>query len=255
MMRQLAIALCVFVFAAWTVAAPVVILDKVPNHQSDAASTHARHAAQQTGTISRPKLLLPFFTPSRVSTEKHVNILVTEDGRRVQLPDNLAGARAWETPNVLHFLTSLTRPRKHSPFPESSIMREETRANTGETEPHKSIVELETQAERESWTYVPYISRDNVLRFHCVRKAADKVMLAVPLSAAAIVLVTLIWTTLRHIFRTLGPNRKGAIWLEDGREILATCPLKVVCEPYRVVQHVATTEPSQRTVDEKSEGV
>ncbi|KAI1374919.1 hypothetical protein F4677DRAFT_147427 [Hypoxylon crocopeplum] len=251
-MKRPAAALCVFIFAAWTLAAPVLIVDKMPSQSGDAV----RQMPQQTGIQTRPKPFFSLLTPSRISIERHPNILVTEDGRRIQLPDNLAGAKAWETPNVLHFLTSLTHPKKLSPFPESSIIREETRANAAETEPQESIVELETKAERESWTYIPYISQDNVLHFHCVRKAADTVMLAIPLAATVLVLATALWSVLRYLyrirFRGFGIGTRGAIRLEDEEEALPARFLQVTCHPC-VIQHSPMMESYHHTIDEKSE--
>ncbi|KAI1779384.1 hypothetical protein F4818DRAFT_249296 [Hypoxylon cercidicola] len=264
-MKGPASALCVF-FAARALAAPVV--DKLAN-QSD-APTNVRGATQQTHALPETKALLSFFAPSRVSIEKHPKFVVAEDGRRIQLPDNLAGAKSWETPNVLHFLTSLTHHKKQSPFPESSIIKEETSANMAETEPQETIVELETKAERESWTYIPYISKDNVLRFHCVRKAADTVMLAVPMIALLAILLTL-GTALRYTYgyrlmttftasrsnisrriRTFGIRRNGSIRLEDEERPTPIRSLGVAGRPC-TTQSTSKPDSRQSIVDEKSE--
>lgn len=186
---------CIF-FAAWALAAPVVILDQLTN-QSD-ASTHVRRP--QTEALPKTRTFFSFFASSRVSIEKQSKILVAEDGQRIQMPDNLAGAKTWETPNVLRFLTSLTHHKKQPPFPESSIMREETRANTAETEPQETIVELETKAERETWTYIPCISKDNVLRFHSARNTADTVMLAIPMAALLVLCITVLSSAIRYTY-------------------------------------------------------
>ncbi|KAI0379143.1 hypothetical protein F5Y04DRAFT_283230 [Hypomontagnella monticulosa] len=241
--------LCIFLSAAWGLAAPIVLLDKLPS-QSLAASTYVRHKTQQTEPLPTVKVS-SFLASSRVSTEKHPKIVITDDGRRIQLPENLAGAKSWETPNVIHFLTSLTRPKKQSPFPESSIMREETRANTAETEPQESIVELETKAERESWAYLPYMSQDNVVHFHCVRKAADTVMLAVPLAAAAMILMAVLSGALRYTFGRFRSTRRGAIRLDDEENILPSYSPQVTSLSY-VDRSVPTTESTTSTVDEKS---
>ncbi|KAI2637612.1 hypothetical protein GGS26DRAFT_418286 [Hypomontagnella submonticulosa] len=249
-MKGLVTTLCVFLFATWGLAAPIVLLSTFPD-QSDDASTHVRHKTQhQVEPLSTIKMS-SFLAPSRVSTEKHPNIVVTDDGRRIQLPENLAGARSWETPNVIHFLTSLARPKKQSPFPESSIMREETRANTAETEPQESIVELETKAERESWTYLPYMSQDNVVHFHCVRKAADTVMLAVPLAAAAMILMAVLSGALRYTFGRLRSSRRRAILLDDEADAIPSYSPRATSLPY-ADQSIPTSEPNASTIDEKS---
>ncbi|XXH05872.1 hypothetical protein Hte_012313 [Hypoxylon texense] len=253
-MKGPASALCVFLLAATALAAPVAV-NKHAN-QSDAPTnvpTNVREATQQTKqTHARPehKTILSFFAPSRVSIEKHPKFLIAEDGRRIQLPDNLAGAKSWETPNVLHFLTSLTHHKKQSPFPESSIIKEETSANMAETEPQETIVELETKAERESWTYIPYISKDNVLRFRCVRKAADTVMLAVPMAAALVVLLTL-GIAIRHTIRTFGTCRHGSIRLEDEERPTPIRSLSVACRSC-TIQSTLNSDSSHSMVDEKS---
>ncbi|OTA93418.1 hypothetical protein M434DRAFT_11687 [Hypoxylon sp. CO27-5] len=245
--------LCISLFAAWTLAAPVVIVDDLAG-QSDNASTHMQQTTtQQTEVQSRPRFfLLSFLSPSRVSIERQPNIVIAEDGRRIQLPDNLAGAKSWETPNVLHFLTSLTHSKKPSPFPESSIMKEETRASMADIEPQETIVEMETKAERESWTYLPYMSQDNVLHFHCVRKAADTVMLAIPLAAIAMIFIIITSTTLRYTCRSWGLRNEGAIRLDDEESAIPDRPLRVACEPCGLTPG-QKVDLSPGAIDEKGE--
>ncbi|KAK6952141.1 hypothetical protein Daesc_006673 [Daldinia eschscholtzii] len=228
-------ALFACVFAAWASAAPITTLGKNPS-QSDVASTHAQQTAQQTDFLSRTVLFLSSLAPSRVSIEKHSNIVVAENGQRIQLPENLAGAKSWETPHVLAFLTSFTRPKKQSPFPESSIIREETRGNMMEAEPEETIVELETKAERESWTYLPYVSQDKVLRFRCVRKAADTMMLALPAVATVMILVAVLLRALRHRVHALRTFKQGEIRLDDKEMAFPDSPsrhnhMPITCTP------------------------
>ncbi|KAI1392278.1 uncharacterized protein F4822DRAFT_123082 [Hypoxylon trugodes] len=252
-MKGLSAILCVSVLAVLAPAAPVATPVNLPNQAHD-ISAHARQQAQPTTASPKTKLfLLSFLSPSRVSTEKHPNVFVADDGRRIQMPDNLAGAKSWETPNVLRFLNSLTRPKKLLPFPESSIMREETRANMAETEPQETIVELETKAERESWAYLPYMSQDNVLHFRCVRKAADTVMLAIPLALSAILLITVLWSVIRFTFCASSSIRKGAICLQD-EEIAISTHSRAVYQPY-VLRPSPSVDSSQSTVNEKSQEI
>ncbi|OTB03979.1 hypothetical protein M426DRAFT_168812 [Hypoxylon sp. CI-4A] len=224
---------CVSLFAAWASAAPVAATsNELPSQssQSSPAGTNVRHRTHQAEKSPKVKSF-SFLAHSRVSTEKKTKVLVAEDGRRIQLPDNLAGAKSWETPNVVRFLTSLTHPKKQSPFPDSSIMTEETRANMIETEPQETIVELETKAERDSWTYLPYMSKDKVLRFHCVRKAADTAIFAIPMVAAAMFLLVLS-SILRYTSRAFGLcSKKGAIRLQDEEKATSNQVLSVACQP------------------------
>ncbi|KAI1466612.1 uncharacterized protein F4812DRAFT_87712 [Daldinia caldariorum] len=207
-------ALFAYAFVALAFAAPINTLEKTPN-QSGIASTHARQTAHQVDFLSRAALFISSLSPSRISIEKHSKIVVAEDGQRVQLPENLTGAKSWETPHVLAFLTSFTHPKKQSPFPESSIIREETRGNMMEAEPQETIVELETKAERESWTYLPYVSQDKVLRFRCVRKAADTMMFALPFAAFIMVLAAMLLNAMRHRTHDLRRCKMGQIRLDD----------------------------------------
>ncbi|KAI0119082.1 hypothetical protein F4814DRAFT_225605 [Daldinia grandis] len=205
-------ALFVCAFATWALAAPVATIEKTPDV---VASISMQQTPKQTDFLSRTAIFLSSLTPSRISVEKHNNVVVAEDGQHVQLPENLAGAKSWETPHVLAFLTSLARPKKQSPFPESSIIREETRGNMMEAEPQETIVELETKAERESWTYLPYVSQDKVLRFRCVRKAADTMVIALPVAAIAMFLMAVFSRALRQRARALRIVEKGEIHFDD----------------------------------------
>ncbi|KAI8956612.1 hypothetical protein F5Y11DRAFT_342505 [Daldinia sp. FL1419] len=187
-------ALFICAFATWGFAAPITTPKKMPSQ--------TRQTAQQIDFLSKATLFLSSLASSRVSIENHNNVVIAEDGRRVQLPENLAGAKSWETPHVLAFLTSLALPKKQSPFPESSIIREETLGNL-ETEPQETIVELETKAERESWTYLPYVPQDKVLRFRCVRKAADTMVLTLPVITTVTIIMVIFLRKLRHRY---GPS-------------------------------------------------
>ncbi|KAI1764889.1 hypothetical protein GGR53DRAFT_291611 [Hypoxylon sp. FL1150] len=246
--------LCVFFFAAGALAAPIAIQSDAPTN----VQTDVREAAQQAHVLPKP-LLLSLFGPSRVSMEKHPKFLITEDGQRIQVPDHLAGAKSWETPNVLHFLTSLThtnknknKNKKQSPFPESSIMKEETSANSAETEPQETIVELETKAERESWTYIPYISKDNVLHFRCVRKAADTVMVAVPMVALVAIFLAL-GTALRYALRcSFGSCKHGSVRLSGEARHTPTRLLIVACRSC-TIKSTLNPDSSQSILSEKSE--
>ncbi|KAI0169754.1 hypothetical protein GGR52DRAFT_480791 [Hypoxylon sp. FL1284] len=253
-MKGPAAALCALL-AARAIAAPVAVLGGTVG-QPDAstnAPTNVHEATQQTQAQPEPRVFLSFLGPSRVSLKKHSKILVADDGRRIQVPEHLAGAKSWETPNVLHFLTFLTRHKKQSPFPDSSIVKEETSANSAETEPQESIVELETKAERESWTYAPYISKDNVLRFRCARTAVGTAMstalLAVAILAALVLILTLgaalrythgypilpaalttVGSNVSRSIRTLGTCRHGSIRLEDEEEPTPSRSLSIECQ-------------------------
>ncbi|KAI1457287.1 hypothetical protein F4805DRAFT_180986 [Annulohypoxylon moriforme] len=259
-MKNLTAILCALSVAPLGLAAPIVTHDKTPSH-SNAALSNVQQTTKQA-ELHQPNPILPlFFAPSRVSAEKRPKIVSTDDGRRMQVPDHLSGAKSWETPNVLHFLSSLAHPKKLSPFPDSSIMREETRANNAEIEPQLTIVELETKAERESWTYLPYVTEDNVLHFKCVHKVTDKGVL-LPLIAVPIVLIGMVLFVLlgvlRHIYRSVCSAERGAIRLDDEENATPSRSLKVACtpqEPQALKLDLKADSSNDRTIDEKSDGL
>ncbi|KAG4219213.1 hypothetical protein PC116_g32307 [Phytophthora cactorum] len=105
-----------------------------------------------------------------------------------------------------------------------------------EAEPEETIVELETKAERESWTYLPYVSQDKVLRFRCVRKAADTMMLALPAVANVMILVAVLLRALRHRVHALRTFKQGEIRLDDKEMAFPDSPsrhnhMPITCTP------------------------
>ncbi|KAI1448947.1 hypothetical protein F5Y02DRAFT_414210 [Annulohypoxylon stygium] len=259
-MKTLTTTLCVLLVAPFGLAAPVVIHDKTPT-QFNGASSHVQQKTQPMEQHQTKPFLIPFFSSTRGPTEKRPKVVVTENGQRMQLPDHLAGAKAWETPNVLHFLTSLAHPKKLSPFPDSSIMREETRANNAEMEPQLTIVELETKAERESWTYLPYVTEDNVLHFKCVHKITDKSLflpwIAVPVCLVIMFGITLLGA-LRYLYILSFAAKYGAIRLDDEENATPDSSLKVASrswEPqvFKLDSKVDFSDDS--TINEKSNGL
>ncbi|KAI1091957.1 hypothetical protein F5B19DRAFT_456211 [Rostrohypoxylon terebratum] len=226
-MKTLTTTLCVLLAVPFGLAAPVVTHDKTPS-QSNTASSHVQQATQPAEQHQTKSFLSPFFASNRAPTGKQPKVVISENGQRMQLPDHLAGAKTWETPNVLHFLASLAHPKKLSPFPNSSIMIEETRANNAEIEPQLTIVELETKAERESWTYLPYVAEDNVLHFKCVHKVTDKslFLIAFPVFLLSITSIILL-SALRHLYRRLFPAKYGAIRLDDEENATPGNSLKI----------------------------
>lgn len=80
-----------------------------------------------------------------------------------------------------------------SPFSDSSIVREETRASREDWEPEATIVEWETKASREAYIWIPCLSSDKTLRYHRIRVNTDMLVVSLVLSLAAIILVIELW--------------------------------------------------------------
>lgn len=80
-----------------------------------------------------------------------------------------------------------------SPFSDSSIVREETRASREDWEPEATIVEWETKASREAYIWIPCLSSDKALRYHRIRVNTDMLVVSLVLSIAAIILVIELW--------------------------------------------------------------
>ncbi|KAI0595260.1 hypothetical protein F4775DRAFT_595484 [Biscogniauxia sp. FL1348] len=103
------------------------------------------------------------------------------------------------------------------PFLESSILRGETRANVAESEPEATIVEMETKAASESYTYVPCMSRHGTQYYQRVRKHTDVLVVAIVLSFVGVVMLIELWDPICQRFRQFRSG-KGAIYLEDEEE-------------------------------------
>jgi hypothetical protein len=102
-------------------------------------------------------------------------------------------------------LTSLAhRLVNKSPFSDSSIVREETRASREDWEPEATIVEWETKASREAYIWIPCLSSDKTLRYHRIRVNTDMLVVSLVLCLAAIILVIELWKPIAgrlHRFR------------------------------------------------------
>lgn len=110
-----------------------------------------------------------------------------------------------------HYIASLAhRLTNKSPFHESSIVREETRASTGDWEPEATIVEWETKASREAHFWIPCFAAGKILRYHCVRVNTDMLVVSLVLSLIAIILIIELWKPVVSSFRRFrsshGPN-------------------------------------------------
>ncbi|KAJ2972313.1 hypothetical protein NUW58_g9211 [Xylaria curta] len=134
------------------------------------------------------------------------------------------------------YLVSLAhRLTNGSPFSESSIVREETRASTEDWEPEATIVEWETKASRDAYIWIPSFSTDKTIHYHRVRVCTDMLVVSLALSVVAVILVVELWKPVATRFRRLRSGH-GPIYLEVNEVISKenwmrkTCP---ACGPAR----------------------
>ncbi|KAI1079578.1 hypothetical protein F5B20DRAFT_156914 [Whalleya microplaca] len=233
---KLQTALSTLTFSVWALAAPI------------ATRTGASIPVLQTPSRSK----IQHLTPSKASIAAHSDFQGAINNQRVQLPDNAASPDSWQTPHILSFISSLTRrPKTSTPFAESTIMGEETRASRVDTEPQETIVELETKAERESWTYLPYLSAEGVLCFHRVRNTPDIVVVSIVLSSMSTLLLWQLWRLVQLRVRSYrSGSKKGVIRLQDEEKATLPRELSVQCESL-VLQPAPVLKSTSSTLDEK----
>lgn len=180
---RLATTLCFLAFSSCSIAAPTVMaLHSVPG-RADLLNSGTRQEPR-VGSIKSPtqqpnetwgkKVLKQPLPSSDVSTSP-----LSSRPARNSTPHYIV--------SVAHRLTN--KP----PFSESSIVREETRASTGDWEPEASIVEWETKASREAHFCIPCLSAGKIMHYHCVRVNTDMLVVSLVLSLIAIILIIELW--------------------------------------------------------------
>ncbi|KAK5633942.1 hypothetical protein RRF57_009656 [Xylaria bambusicola] len=97
-------------------------------------------------------------------------------------------------PKPSSYLASLAqRLTSKSPFSDSSIVREETKASRGDWEPEATIVESETKASREATFWLPCFTGDKTIHYHRIRVNTDMLVVSLVLIFIAVVLVIELW--------------------------------------------------------------
>ncbi|KAI3320783.1 hypothetical protein HD806DRAFT_217363 [Xylariaceae sp. AK1471] len=213
---QLIAALYFLTFSSCAIAAPVsMALDKVPSRADSFHSTLRQE----------PRIKLPvktsIRTPSKVSGKK------APKAQRVRLGNSqssLSSDGAASPPKgsprrtKSSYITSLAHHwTNKSPFADSSIVREETRASTEDWEPEATIVEWETKASRESYIWIPCFSHGKTLHYHRVRVYADMLVVSLVLSFIAVVLVIELWKPIVARLRRFRSGH-GPIYLDVKEE-------------------------------------
>ncbi|KAI1424581.1 hypothetical protein F5Y12DRAFT_441132 [Xylaria sp. FL1777] len=214
---KLSAALYFLVFSSCAIAAPIsTTLDKVPG----------RADLSNSGLQQQPRIKLPIKTPigpqSKASGKKTAKKGSKAQGIRpsngqlqlssggIAKPSPKKASLKPKKPKSSSYLASLAHQLTNkSPFSESSIVREETRASTGDWEKEATIVEWETKASREATIWLPCLTTDKTIHYHRVRVNTDMLVVSLVLSFIAVVVVIELWkpvaARVRRFRSGLGP--------------------------------------------------
>ncbi|KAI1632566.1 hypothetical protein F4809DRAFT_82318 [Biscogniauxia mediterranea] len=184
-----AAALFTFAFASCTLATPVVLLAGMDD--------------TTTGQRNMPSSGVPEGDIGSLGAQDSDSAYPAAPDSQPDLSDQGPLSPDWDAPKP--------------PFLESSILREETRANVAESEPEATIVEMETKAVSEAYTYVPCMSRHGTQYYQRVRKHSDVLVVAIVLSFVGVVTLIELWDPICERFRQFRSG-KGAIYLEEDEE-------------------------------------
>ncbi|KAI0908361.1 hypothetical protein F4824DRAFT_505009 [Ustulina deusta] len=203
-------------FSSCAIAAPIsTILDKVPG----------RADLSNSGPRQEPRIKLPIKAPigppSKASGKKASNVqgIHPSNGQHQLSSAGIAKPspkKSSDNPKKpKSYLASLAhRLTNKSPFSESSIVREETRASTGDWEPEATIVEWETKASSEATIWLPCFTTDKTLHYHRVRVNTDMLVVSLVLCFIAVVLVIELWKPVAARVRRFRSGH-GPIYLEN----------------------------------------
>ncbi|KAI0487479.1 hypothetical protein F4859DRAFT_257665 [Xylaria cf. heliscus] len=201
--------------SSYAIAVPIsTVLDKVPG-RADLFHSSLRQ---------EPRIKLPIKTPTQISVPRRVSEkkiskarIHPSNDRAIPSSQGLASKSLKKPPRKpkSSYLVSLARRLKNkSPFAESSIVREETRASTEDWEPEATIVESETKASREAYIWIPSFSSDKAIHYNRVRVYTDMLVVSLALSVVAIILVIELWKPAATRFRRFRSGH-GPIRLDD----------------------------------------
>ncbi|KAI0426903.1 hypothetical protein F5Y09DRAFT_47504 [Xylaria sp. FL1042] len=195
---KLSAALYFLAFSSCAIAAPIsTALNKVPG-RADLSNS----APRQEPRIKLP-IKTPIGPPSKASGKKGLkgSGIHPSNGQHQLSSTSIAKSSpkkysptSKKPKKPKSYLASLAhRLTNKSPFAESSIVREETRASTGDWETEATIVEWETKASREATIWLPCFTTDKTLHYHRVRVNTDMLVVSLVLSFIAVVLVIELW--------------------------------------------------------------
>ncbi|KAF2970884.1 hypothetical protein GQX73_g2658 [Xylaria multiplex] len=213
---KLATALYFLTFSSCAIAAPVSTgLDKAPG----------RADLSNSGPQQEPRIKLPIKTPilqpSKAAGKKgskpqgiqssNDQRQLSSDGVAKSSPEN--SSHKPKKPKSSYLASLAHRLTNKPPFSESSIVREETRASTGDWEPEATIVEWETKASREATIWLPCFTTDKTLHYHRIRVNTDMLVVSLVLTFVVVVLVIELWKPVATRIRRFQSGH-GAIHLD-----------------------------------------
>ncbi|KAI1195176.1 hypothetical protein F5X97DRAFT_250119 [Nemania serpens] len=204
---RLTTALYFLAFSSCSIAAPIATaLDSVPS-QADLSNSGTRQELR-IGPIKSPTQQ-PNKTRGRKGSKQPLRSSGVSTSPLSRRPPRKSNP---------HYIASLAhRLTNKSPFSESSIVREETRASTGDWEPEATIVEWETKASREAHFWIPCFSAGKIIRYHCLRVNTDMLVVSLVLSLIAIIIVIELWKPVISSFRSFRSSH-GPIYLNGNEE-------------------------------------
>ncbi|KAI0405548.1 hypothetical protein F4802DRAFT_174791 [Xylaria palmicola] len=240
-------------FSSYVIAAPVSIA-------LDGASR--RTELLINGQRQEPMLRLPTKAPTQLSnqvSEKKASKTqrINSNNTRPILSSGGAAPASSKKParkpkssylaSIAHHLTS------KSPFSESSIVKEETRASTEDWEPEATIVEWETKASKEAYIWIPTFSADKTIHYHLVRVCTDMLVVGLALTVIAVILVIELWKPAATRLRRFRSGH-GQIYLDMDDETSKGDQAPRACLPYdSIVEASVEASVESKPAGDKSE--
>ncbi|KAI0968757.1 hypothetical protein F4678DRAFT_184471 [Xylaria arbuscula] len=233
---KLSAALCVLMASSCAIAAPISTTpDKVPS----------RADLSHSGPRQEPRIQVPLKTPiglpSKATGKKgsKTSGLRPSSGQSQKSPGGVAKASPKKLPHKpmkpkkakSSYLASLAhRLTNKPPFSESSIVKAETLASTGDWESEATIVEWETKASREATIWLPCFTTNKTLRYHPVRVNTDMLVVSLVLSFIAVVLIIELWKPIAARVRRFRSGH-GPIYLDIDEMTSKEDSAQKVCVP------------------------
>ncbi|KAI0458050.1 hypothetical protein F5B21DRAFT_461099 [Xylaria acuta] len=192
---KLTAALIFLACSSYAVAAPIsMVVDKVPG-RVDSFNSGLRQE-QRIKLLSKAPAQIPVLDKVSEKKGSKAQRIHSNNDRPLSSTHGIASTspKKPSRKSKSSYLVSLARRLKNkSPFSESSIVREETRASTEDWEPEATIVESETKASKETYILIPSFSTDKTIHYHRVRVCTDMLVVSLALSVIAIIIVIELW--------------------------------------------------------------
>ncbi|KAI0201766.1 hypothetical protein F4808DRAFT_97863 [Astrocystis sublimbata] len=197
-------------------APPSAVPDKVPGRADSVYSGKPQEPRNQLLIKTSTRTPISRKAPEK-KTSKTQQMRTSND--RSKTSSKKAAAKSPKKPSQKKkpsYLASLAHRivKNKSPFSDSSIVREETRASTEDWESEATIVESETKASKEAYIWIPTFSTDKKIHYHRVRLCTDVLVVGLALGVIALILVIELWKPVAARYRRLRSGH-GPINLDD----------------------------------------